>query len=80
MACKALTDIVSDSGAPAGARVTAAKVIKEWTDGDNARDTVSGKPLAEMTVNELSMLISKLEGAAQLNSATIDITPINKGE
>lgn len=71
---RALIDIMADPGASPAARVGAVKAMRDWVESDG-KQQADGKPLAEMTVEELASLIHKLEGAAQLEQKTIDAKP-----
>ena len=73
-----LITIMNDAGAPAAARVAAVKTMREWVDNDAQHGTGTGKPLQEMTVNELAALVGKLEQSAQVVANTIDVTPVKE--
>tara|TARA_R110002072_G_C7595322_1_gene503516 strand:+ start:54 stop:509 length:456 start_codon:yes stop_codon:yes gene_type:complete len=64
LAAATLRDVMNDVDAPASAKVSAARTALELAGdlGPNAKDSASGRSLAEMTPEELSSMIDQWEG------------------
>lgn len=74
LAVQTLAAIMSDSKAPAGARVQATKVVLDRTLGAN--DALQGKEPHEMTPEELSKAIDELERMAMARAKPIKPDPV----
>jgi phage terminase small subunit len=75
VAAETLRSIMTDTNAPASARVSAARTVLEVTKelGRRQEDSSSDKQLSEMSADELASLIDKWQG--ERASLAIDITP-----
>lgn len=72
-AVKCLIDIMGDAKAPAGARVSASKVVLDRTIG--APDDAGSKEPHEMTPEELAARIKQLEDVAATRARDVSIQP-----
>lgn len=75
VAAETLRSIMTDTSAPAAARVSAARTVLEVTKelGKRQEDTSHDKQLSEMTADELAGLIDRWTG--ERAALAIDITP-----
>jgi phage terminase small subunit len=78
IAANTLREVMTDTDAPASARVSAARLVLEVTRevGKGAQEADSGKELHEMTPDELAALIKKLDDQKR----TIDAEPAEVGD
>lgn len=68
-----LVEIITNTKAPAGARVQAAKVVMDRTLG--ADDSKDDKEPHEMTAEEIAARIAKLEEVAALRAKVVEAVP-----